>query len=172
MNDIVDAENKFARASALLQNAIDAATNFQIVRIGHKTLVHNSRPQRTEWVHWFSDEKLAAVALLLPISCRNILSHTVAEHIIKRIFLFHMSCLFANDYGQFDFPIKLLQRKKKELNIFDKWIEAPAAEHRLLTFVIECKITSPVGPVNALANLLKNMGSFGGSLFCSWQWPK
>lgn len=171
MNDIVDAENEFARASALLQNAIDAATNFQVMRIGHQTLVHNNRSQRTEWVHRFSDEKLASVALLLPISCWNILGNAVAKHMIECIFLFHMSRLFANDYGQFDFPIELLRREKNG-KIFSMNISKLRCRASVLTFVIECKMTSPVGPVKALANLLKNIGSFGGSLFCSWQCPK
>lgn len=113
VDDVVDAKDELAGAAALFRHAVDAARNGQAVRIGYEAFVDDGRPERAERVHRFADQKLAAVALLLPVASRYVLGHGVAKHMVHGVRFANMSSLLANDDGQFDFPIQLLQIRAK-----------------------------------------------------------
>lgn len=108
MNDVVDSKNQLICASALLQRAINAASDGKIMWIRNEAFMHNSWSERTESVHRFPQQELPSVSAFLPISCRNILSHRITKNIIQRILFANVTSNLADDHSQFNFPIDFL----------------------------------------------------------------
>lgn len=108
VDDVIDFVNHIASVAVLLLDTVDPCLQWQIVDILHQTFVHHSRTQRTEGIHGFAQQKLSAIAFLLPVTGRNVLGDTVAEDIVERLLLGHLASDLANDNDQLHFPVDFL----------------------------------------------------------------
>lgn len=111
MDYVVDPEDQLVGVSALLLDAIDAASDFQVVRIGDQAFVRHRRPQRAESVHRFPDQELASVVKFLPVASGNVLRDGVTEHVVESVRFGYVTGLLPDDNGQLHLPVELLWKQ-------------------------------------------------------------
>lgn len=99
MDDVIDTEYQFVSAALLFLNAVDATADSQVMWIRNEALVNDGWSQRTECVHGLSNQKLATVTTLLPVTSGYILCHRVSEDMIQSVFFANMTRHLANDHG-------------------------------------------------------------------------
>lgn len=113
LDDIIDSVDQLRGVTTLLLYPINATLDGQFVWIGNQTFMNDRRTKGTKSVHRFSDQKLTAVAFLLPITSGYVLSDCVPENVIQCILFGDLFRLLSNDYSKFRFPIDFLARKTR-----------------------------------------------------------
>lgn len=106
-------EDKLARVAILFQISVHPRSHGQIIDVAYCLLGDDRRSERTERVHRFGQEELAAVALrFLPVTRRYVLRHCVTEDAILDVTVGDGLALLADHYRQLGLPVHFLQMKK------------------------------------------------------------
>lgn len=107
-NNGVDFVNEFAGVAALLEDSVDFCADSEVVDISDGIWRYDGGSQRAERVHGFPEEELAAIPLLLPVACRYVLRHRVAEDMVHRAAGGDVVSSCPNYHRQLHLPVHLL----------------------------------------------------------------